>query len=367
MSNRPGFGHVSVAPCIAFDFTRFDEVWFDEVHQHFVLFAKAPRGVLHTLPLPGSSGAGSTLKLSPAIAHEYARVVALKISVDGKFYAAQLSNMVVEVVDIETGDVFNVSCRKQSSGNRMHKGGIVWCEGAGGAQTLILVTELGLEIYRVSAKDAPAAARGALAFLRGAPSRCKHVRSMRTARVARFWSFPIVHGAPRSGLLLFVATEGGENSYSMRPYLLRSTERGAPGALLKLPSFSVPSRAVQRPPALYGDAQAPRTVRGSAFGSEAPCALRVATLYQRLYCLWTHPGGATVSLFALTRENAVLMRELTVPGSGALDIQLLDDLLVVHRPLSKLTLLYDVRAKGRGRQKQVSDVPLHFTRIVLTI
>ena len=230
-------GHVSLSATLAFDFARFDDVWFDEVHQHFVLFGKAPRGVLHTLPVPRRSPTvdAPALTLSPAITHEYARVVALKMSVDRKFYAAQLSNMVVEVVEIATGDVFSVSCRKQSSGNRLHKGGIVWCEGAGSAQTLILVTELGLEIYRVAHKDDPAAARSALSFLRGAPSRCKHVRSMRTSRVERFWSFPIVHGQPRSGLLLFLATAGTEDAYAMRPFLLRSTERGAPGALLKLP------------------------------------------------------------------------------------------------------------------------------------
>ena len=68
-----------------------------------------------------------------------------------------------------------------------------------------------------------------------------------------------------------------------------------------------------------------------------------------------------MSLFALTRETAVLMRELAVPGSGALDMHLLDDLLVIHRPLSKLTLLYDVRAKGsRSSEPVVTPLPLVF-------
>tara|TARA_B110000977_G_C10887209_1_gene419907 strand:- start:360 stop:587 length:228 start_codon:yes stop_codon:yes gene_type:complete len=68
-------------------------------------------------------------------------------------------------------------------------------------------------------------------------------------------------------------------------------------------SFSAPFRETQRPPALYGDVT-PNAKAGS-MGSNAPCALRVATLYQRLYCLWTHPGGGAVSLFALTRENGI--------------------------------------------------------------
>jgi|TARA_B110000208_G_scaffold165279_1_gene203408 hypothetical protein len=55
------------------------------------------------------------------------------------------------------------------------------------------------------------------------------------------------------------------------------------------------------------------------------------------------------------------MRELAVPGSGPLNVQLLDDLLVVHRPLSKLTLLYDVRAKGsRSSEPVVTPLPLVF-------
>eukprot|EP00941_MAST-03F_sp_MAST-3F-sp1_P000677 g677.t1 len=294
-------------PSFTFDFTLYDQVLFDEARKLLVLIRN---NVYFTLSLgravPSLSSAINFISEGP--------VLSVHFSSNKRFIAIQRSSTTVEIVDIFHRTELELSCRHKES-NLLLRNGVAWCKYADNTEALFLVTQLGIEVYRLTSST-----KG---------TTCKYVRSVKHSMIHYFWFCPLESGKGRCEGVLLLST--GRNGRTLRPYLLNSY------APLKLPKFEV---------------DAPIDVN----------SIRVASMYGRLCCIHLHHDAETegrasrCSVFALSRSDVTLTRQFPLYATGPVTLHMLDNLLVIHQPSTQCSMIFD--AKTRSNEPVTNPLPL---------
>jgi len=69
----------------------------------------------------------------------------------------------------------------------------------------------------------------------------------------------------------------------------------------------------------------------------------ISQIYGKLYCLHVNPPKKEIILYQLTREVVIKRQTLSIPISGSMSIQIIDNLLIVHNLDNKVVMIYDIK------------------------
>lgn len=216
-----------------------------------------------------------------------------RLSLDAQFVALQTSDVQVQVVDRNSGESYWILC-KSKAGNRILHDGIIWNTHASAphsSQDLFLVTKMGIEQYRVSAKR----------------RQCTLHRTI-GVYVHSFW-YAASHG------VLIISS--GSRANEIVPYLLHGAN-------------------VER---------LPRLVFSTAVN---PKDLYLASLYGQLYAVYGDMRANKLLLYLIGRKKVSCVRSLhlLLPPGTALEYSVVDHLLVCHSLEFNVSLFFDVKCEG---------------------
>jgi len=122
------------------DLIRFQRVWWDPVHQHFVVMSS---GLFQAADVEGN------LYASVPVADGQIAILA-KYSLDMSMIALQISDSSLIVAEVSGTRTWRIDCKGPA--NALLQSGFIWSDHGGNSQDLILVTQKGIEFYKVSLK-----------------------------------------------------------------------------------------------------------------------------------------------------------------------------------------------------------------------
>lgn len=220
-------------------------------------------------------------------------VALIRLSLDKQYLAMQTSDIEVQVIRIATREKFWIMC-KPNSGNRILNDGLVWnthSSAPGSSQDLFLITKMGIEQYRVSAKRRSCALHRAIGVY-----------------IHTFW-YAASHG------VLIIST--GSRANEIIPYLLHGS------SVEKLP------RLVFSAPVSRND-------------------LYLAPLYGQLYAVYGDTRSTKLLLYLIERSKVSCVRSLNLmlPPGTALEYSVVDNLLVCHSLDFNVSLFFDIKCDG---------------------
>jgi hypothetical protein len=129
------------SPCLLND--RYEHIWFDAAHDHFLLFQDSYFFVL------GPGDETPTPKLFYHLLETPAKMINAKVSLDYQVLSIQVSLTSVLVIDIVKSKRWVVT-KKHPNDSSILEPGMLWSDHGGGSQDLILVTTRGLDLYKIS-------------------------------------------------------------------------------------------------------------------------------------------------------------------------------------------------------------------------
>lgn len=214
----------------------------------------------------------------------------MRLSLDRQYLAVQTSDIEVQVIRIATREKFWIMC-KPNAGNRILNDGLVWnthSSAPGSSQDLFLITKMGIEHYRVSAKRRSCALHRAIGVY-----------------IHTFW-YAASHG------VLIIST--GSRANEIIPYLLHGS------SVEKLP------RLVFSAPVSRND-------------------LYLAPLYGHLYAVYGDTRSTKLLLYLIERSKVSCVRSLNLmlPPGTALEYSVVDNLLVCHSLDFNVSLFFDIK------------------------
>lgn len=220
-------------------------------------------------------------------------VALMRLSLDKQYLAVQTSDIEVQVIRIATREKFWIMC-KPNAGNRILNDGLVWnthSSAPGSSQDLFLITKMGIEQYRVSAKRRSCALHRAIGVY-----------------IHTFW-YAASHG------VLIIST--GSRANEIIPYLLHGS------SVEKLP------RLVFSAPVSRND-------------------LYLAPLYGQLYAVYGDNRSTKLLLYLIERSKVSCVRSLNLmlPPGTALEYSVVDNLLVCHSLDFNVSLFFDIKCDG---------------------
>lgn len=220
-------------------------------------------------------------------------VALMKLSLDKQYVAMQTSDIEVQVIRIATREKFWIMC-KPNSGNRILNDGLMWnthSSAPGSSQDLFLITKMGIEHYRVSAKRRSCVLHRAIGVY-----------------IHTFW-YAASHG------VLIIST--GSRANEIIPYLLHGS------SVEKLP------RLVFSAPVSRND-------------------LYLAPLYGQLYAVYGDTRSTKLLLYLVERNKVSCVRSLNLmlPPGTPLEYSVVDNLLVCHSLDFNVSLFFDIKCDG---------------------
>lgn len=279
-----------------------------------------------------------------------------RISLDFSFLACQTSSTQVVVIDTKQHQKYNITIKTSSSvlTNRILPNGLIWSDHGGGSQDLIVVTQFGLELYKVSAGR----------------RQCKLSRTVSEyspqALLDSFWYDPTC----RLVVLLYIPAPAGlgDGSKGLLSYLSRSMTSASP---IASESSSASKRSAdtnqhfyvgyylnQETPGLPAlELPPPEKMQNFiSFGKQQlGYDVKLFSVYGSSYCatLFLLAEKYFVGVFALSKTGSSLECYLSlervqnrdyVAQSALLsfEVSVVDNLLVVHILPWKTSALFDI-------------------------
>ena len=123
---------------------RYEHVWFDAAHDHFLLFQDSYFYVLD----PGDAVPSPKL-FYHLLENTPTKIINAKVSLDYQVLSIQVSHTSVLVIDIVKSKRWVVTI-KHPNDSTILEPGMLWSDHGGGSQDLILVTTRGLDLYKIS-------------------------------------------------------------------------------------------------------------------------------------------------------------------------------------------------------------------------
>ncbi|CAM9646163.1 unnamed protein product [Choristocarpus tenellus] len=294
---------------IPLDILSNKEVWYDEACQQLVV-----RDGNFYLSVSLKEGGKDSPRINLGGAGR--EVLLARFSLGNRaLLALQLNSTTVEVVDVRDGvddvgvvpgsgsrKVWSIEC-KHPNVNSILSGGVIWSEHGGNSQDLVLVTRIGLELHKISAKR----------------DQCKLSHALICDSVQNFWYEPVQR-------LLLLGT--GASGNHMRGYWLCFE---APDRLrLALPKpESVPNFKIILP--------AGREVLGKEHAS-------LLCIHGRVYCVCVNEIAGLSHLLLLERgmTKVELKHTVRMPFWSPPICSVVDNLLCLHFPESEVSVAYDI-------------------------
>ncbi|GMF31153.1 unnamed protein product [Phytophthora fragariaefolia] len=227
------------------------------------------------------------------------------MSVDGQFLALQRSDIEVQLLHRASRASYWVQCRPKA-GNRLLHGGVLWNTHSlkpASSQDLFLVTRLGLEHHRASAKRRRVALHRSVGLY-----------------VHEFW-YAASHG------VLLLST--GSRANEIVPFLLH-------GASVE---------------------KLPKLVFSTAVGKQD---LRLVCLYGDVYAVYSDSRSTKLLLYLVGRTKVTCVRSLNLmlPPGTALEYSVVDNLLVCHSLDFNVSLFFDIKCDGNINDPFSAPLPI---------
>jgi hypothetical protein len=266
--------------------------------------AQLPVSTVHDFSEPADGNTGDRRKASESRAN-LASTVLLQMSVDGQFLSLQRSDIEVQVLHRPSHASYWVLCRPKA-GNRILHGGVLWnthSSKSGSSQDMFLVTKLGLEHHRASAKR-----RG-----------CALHRSV-GLYVHEFWY------AASHGVLL---VSSGSRANEIVPFLLHGAN------VEKLPKLVFSSSVSKQD-------------------------LHLVSLYGNLYVVYSDTRSTKLLLYLVGRTKVSCVRSLNLmfPPGTVLEYSVVDNLLVCHSLDFNVSLFFDIKCDGNIGEPFSAPLPI---------
>ncbi|KJE89048.1 hypothetical protein CAOG_00606 [Capsaspora owczarzaki ATCC 30864] len=235
--------------------------------------------------------------------HGKGNIVSVKFSLDQKILTVQKTARDIDFININDRTEFTYSCKSKSATQII---GFHWTY----MNELVLVTTQGIELFKLD------------------PGK-QSLKLIKAVSVAVNW-----YNYSHEHRILLVSTSLQANV--MYGFHFKS------GAMTRLPRFDVEL------PASYNKVQ-PRLHESD---------LTIAMVYGRLYCLHVRStglspdqhhssGSAEIVLYQLTREAVTKKAILDLQVDGKFAINVVDNVIVVHRQESRTSMLFDIRLPPR--------------------
>lgn len=122
------------------DLIRFQRVWWDPVHQHFVVMNN---GLFQSVDIDGHLSTPIPVKDGPL-------AMLAKYSLDLSLIAIQISDGSLIVAEVRGTRTWRIDCKGPE--NALLQSGFVWSDHGGNSQDLVLITQKGIEFYKISLK-----------------------------------------------------------------------------------------------------------------------------------------------------------------------------------------------------------------------
>ena len=259
------FHHIMMRPCFEIDFAPYEvrqtrdvarltrdkshthththsqHVFYDEARQMLILIQYVDAG---KRPLYFTLSLGQRIpKLSSPIEFINAGdVITVRFSASKRFLAIQRSDVRVDIVDLFHKTELELNCRYKET-NRLIRYGLIWCHFEKDTEALYLVTQRGIEVYRITTSKMSG-------------TTCKHMRTIKQKKVSRFWFSPthVDNGSSdKSSSVVGVCVLGaGTKGNTLCPFVLSSYSP------LRVPKFEMKDDCKE---------------------------LRVACVYDHMYCI----------------------------------------------------------------------------------
>lgn len=280
----------------------FKSVGFDSSHQHTLLYSDSTF----------YSWSHEDTYFEPRLLfcitdqQKFRSVDFAKISLDWQMIAVQVNLTKVVILDLSSPRRWTIQI-KSPDDNVILKEGLIWSEHGGNSQDLIIVTNRGLELHKVSA-------------VRG---QCKLSRTITQTDVQYFWYEPnhrmILLASPQR----IGRTEG--EVFKMTGYFFRAEISDMPKLELpppeKIPGFDL------GPGILDSD-------------------IALVSLYGNLYCTvhYISNGQDMVTMYAVTKQSVARAHTLTMNTSSRIvRVSVIDNLLCCHAYSDRMCVIFDLK------------------------
>lgn len=227
-------------------------------------------------------------------------VILAKISLDSKYLALQCEDISIFVIDLEARRNWTIEIKNYEE-NRILPLGVLWSEHGGNSQDLVIITQRGLELYKISSKKG-----------------CKLSRTV-SLRVAHFWFEPNF----RAVVCASLTRSNGESCFEMHGFLLRYD-------LTDTPRLELP------PPDKTPVFVLPLGVRTDD--------IKLVVLYDNLFCSvrYTENGSDFLGLYLLSKSRVEKIYSLPLYVSSPIKLSVVDNLLCAHCLDARMTFLFDI-------------------------
>ncbi|GAB5037563.1 Hypothetical protein NocV09_08800080 [Nannochloropsis oceanica] len=313
----------------------YDQFWYDAAQDHFLIL----KGQMYRiLPLQAEKPS------QPLYYDSSERDCLLAVfSLDQTLLAIQRNRYWVEVIDIHhSGREWWIDTRHGGSiaaspppsllapaevgrGKRLEggkgdvpcsilPGGLIWSDHGGNSQDLLILTERGLDMYKVSLKR----------------QQCRLSRAFPHPDTRFF----LYHPASR---LLLLAT--GPRGRELKGYFLRYDSRASMPKFELPPPDRLPRFDLLPPPS---SSSSPSSSPSSS-SSLNPLDISLHRLYGAMFAAVVDTTAGSLALFLLEKEQVSLFRTYSyfLPG-GPVRLHALDNLLLLHSVEGKVTMVYDI-------------------------
>lgn len=299
--------------------------WFDSSHNHFLLLNDS---YFYTLPLDGSTIVPA---LFAHIQHLPQNLLCARMSIDKRFVAIQTSLSSLLVVDVSNKKKWVVEIRHPGD-NAILSGGIAWSDHGGNSEDLIIVTNKGMELYKISQIR----------------NQCKLSRAI-SQPISSFWY------NPEHRMIMLAAHAQPKFGYNRNPQSIFFTPDERPKEMLLVDAFflnceksSIPMLELPPPD------RVPRLELGPGLSTED---VSLVSLYGKILCLvrYVEHGLDFITVYHMTKQRAERIHclSLNCPTSGLL-YSTYDNLLICHCISERVSVVFDILSAPARSSEGVS-------------
>jgi hypothetical protein len=240
------------------------------------------------------------------------------LSLDSQIVAVQVSRKSIVVLDCASRKNWSIRIKKLE-GNTILKRGLIWSEHGGNSQDLIIVTNKGLELYKISTGR----------------NQCKLSRYIAIADIEYFWYEPnhrmILLASPQR-----IGKRDLQEVFKMNGFFFRAEISDLPK--LELP----PPEKIQ-----------PFDLGPGLLSTD----ISLVTLYSNLYCTvhYSVNGSDFITMYGISKSTVARAHTLALTQySPVISISVVDNLLCCHLYACNIVTMFDLKRPITSRAPQQS-------------
>ncbi len=292
--------------------THTQHIFFDEARELLILIQLCDSGkrpLYFTLSIKQEKPKLS----SPIDFINPGEVIGLRFSASKRFLAIQRSDTRVDIVDLLQKTELELYCRYKAT-NRLIRHGMIWCTFERDSETLYLITQRGIEVYRISTSGATG-------------TTCKHMRTIKQRNVSRYWFSPtrVDRGSDEVSSVGVCVLGTGKNGEVLCPFVLSSFSP------LRVRKFQIEDSKT-------------RPIKSQE--------IRIACVYDHMYCIHLHQKQSkddktsnVCKLYHIAKDGVTLTHVLPLytNTTSSLRLQIVDNLIIIHDMSTQCSMIFDLK------------------------